>query len=85
MDDGPYWVILLMYGSHNIRHTGFRRLTLVNETPGFWGVTIFFLVVFLQILNLGELVFGKNFLIFDAKFLTCLFVLLLYQKFLCFG
>ena len=20
MDDGPYWVILLMYGSHDIRH-----------------------------------------------------------------
>ena len=23
MDDGPYWVILLMYGSHKMRHTGF--------------------------------------------------------------
>ena len=21
MDDGPYWVILLMYGSHDMRHT----------------------------------------------------------------
>ena len=40
MDDGPYWVILLMYGSHDMRHTGFRRLTLVNETPGF-GVSHF--------------------------------------------
>ena len=39
MDDGTYWVILLIYGSHDMRHTGFRRLTLVNETPGFWGVT----------------------------------------------
>ena len=39
MDDGPYWVILLMYGSHDMRHTGFRRLTVVNRTPGFWGVT----------------------------------------------
>ena len=39
MDDGPYWVILLMYGSHDMRHTGFRKLTLVNETPGFWGVS----------------------------------------------
>ena len=38
MDDGPYWV-LLMYGSHDMRHTGFRRLTVVNGTPGFWGVT----------------------------------------------
>ena len=38
MDDGPYWVILLMYGSHDMRHTGFRRLTVVNGTPGFWGV-----------------------------------------------
>ena len=32
MDDGPYWVILLMYGSHDMRHTGFRRLTVVNRT-----------------------------------------------------
>ena len=39
-DDGPYWVILLMYGSHDMRHTGFRRLTIVNGTLGFWGVTI---------------------------------------------
>ena len=30
MDDGPYWVILLM--------TGFGRLTVVNGTLGFWGV-----------------------------------------------
>ena len=40
MDDGPYWVILLMYGSHDMRHTSFRRLTVVNRTPGFWGVTL---------------------------------------------
>ena len=40
MDDGPYWVILLKYGSHDMRHTGFRRLTVVNGTPGFRGVTI---------------------------------------------
>ena len=33
MDDGPYWVILLMYKSHDMRHTGFRRLTVVNGTP----------------------------------------------------
>ena len=39
MDDGPYWVILLMYGSHDMRYTGFRRLTVVNGTPGFSGVT----------------------------------------------
>ena len=39
-DDGPYWVILLMYGSHDMRHTGFRRLTVVNKTPGIWGVTV---------------------------------------------
>ena len=35
MDDGTYWVILLMYGSYDTRHTGFRRLTLVNGTPRF--------------------------------------------------
>ena len=33
MDNGPDWVILLMYWSHDMRHTGFRRLTMVNETP----------------------------------------------------
>ena len=38
-DDGLYWVILLMYGSHDMRHTGFRRLTVVNGTPGIWGAT----------------------------------------------
>ena len=32
MDDGPYWVILLMYGSHDMRHIGFRKLTVVNRT-----------------------------------------------------
>ena len=41
-DDGPYWVILLMYGSHDMRHTGFRRLTVVNGTFGFWGVTAWY-------------------------------------------
>ena len=39
MDDGRYWVILFMYGSHDMRHTSFRRLTMVNGTLGFWGVT----------------------------------------------
>ena len=39
MDDGPYWVILLMYESRNMRHTGFCRLTVVNGTPEFLGVT----------------------------------------------
>ena len=34
MGDGPYWVILLTYGSHDMKHTGFRRLTVVNGTPG---------------------------------------------------
>ena len=35
MDDGPYSVILLKHGSHDMRHTGLRRLTVVNGTPGF--------------------------------------------------
>ena len=42
MDDGPYWVILLKHGSHDIRHTGFCRLTMVNGTLGFWGITMLF-------------------------------------------
>ena len=36
MEDGPYWVILLMYESHDMRHTGFYRLTVINGIPGFW-------------------------------------------------
>ena len=39
MDDGPYWVILLMYGSRDMRHTGLRRLTGGQRDPRFWGVT----------------------------------------------
>ena len=35
MDNGLGWVILLMYGSHNMRHTGFRKLTVVNKTLRF--------------------------------------------------
>ena len=30
---------LLMYRSHDMRHTRFRMLRVVNGTPGFWGVT----------------------------------------------
>ena len=36
---GPDVAILLMYGSHDMRHTGFRRLTVVNENLGVQGVT----------------------------------------------
>ena len=31
MDDGPYWVILFMYGSHDMRH----RLTQSTGPPDF--------------------------------------------------
>ena len=31
---GPTWPFLLMDRSHGMRHTGFRRLTVVNGTPG---------------------------------------------------
>ena len=36
------WPFLLTYGSHDMRFTGFtgfRRLTVVNETPGEWSIT----------------------------------------------
>ena len=36
---GPMWPFLLMYGSHDMRHTGLRKLTVVNGTPKKWGVT----------------------------------------------
>ena len=32
MDDRPYWVILPMYRCHDMRHIGFRMLTMVNGT-----------------------------------------------------
>ena len=32
---GPDVVILLIYGSHDVRHADFRRLTVVNGPPGF--------------------------------------------------
>ena len=31
----PIGSFLLMYGSHDMRHVGFHRLTVVNGTPGF--------------------------------------------------
>ena len=49
MDDGPYWVTLLKYGSHGMRHTDFRRLMEVNRTPGFWGVTAWYQSLGIQI------------------------------------
>ena len=36
----PDVTILLMYGSHDMRHTGFRRFTKVNGTLGGRGVTV---------------------------------------------
>ena len=52
-DDGPYWAILFMYGSHDMRHTGFRRLTVVNGTPEFWGVTVLFNNILYMIFTLN--------------------------------
>ena len=37
---GPDMTILFMYESHDMRHTGFRRLLVVNETLGDRGVTL---------------------------------------------
>ena len=30
---GPKWLFLLMYGSHNIRHTGFSRVDGLSTDP----------------------------------------------------
>ena len=35
MDDWPYWVIVLMYESYDMRHVGLHRLTVVNGIPEF--------------------------------------------------
>ena len=40
---GLTWPFLLMFGSHDMRHIGFRRLTVVNETPENWGVIVLFI------------------------------------------
>ena len=37
---GPVVTILLIYESHDMRHTGFRRLLVVNGTLGDRGVTL---------------------------------------------
>ena len=36
---GPTWSFLFMYESHDMRDTGFHKLTVVNGTLGNWGVT----------------------------------------------
>ena len=36
---GLTWPFLHMFGSHDMRHTSFRKLMVVNETPRVWGVT----------------------------------------------
>ena len=36
MDDGPYWVILLMYESHEMRHTGFSQVDGGQRDLGSW-------------------------------------------------
>ena len=41
MYDGPYWVILPMYGSHAMRHTGFPQVDGGQRDPWIWGVTDF--------------------------------------------
>ena len=34
---GPKWPFLFMYGSHDMRHTGFPRVDrLSTGPPGFW-------------------------------------------------
>ena len=39
---GPIGSFLLMYRSHDMRHTRFCMLTVVNGTPEFWGVTAWY-------------------------------------------
>ena len=32
MNDGPYWVLLLMYGSHDMRHIGFHMNNSMHDS-----------------------------------------------------
>ena len=54
---GSMWPFLLMYGSHDMRHKGFRRLTVVNKTPGNLGVTTALLLVLQHFCYVGRHVF----------------------------
>ena len=36
---GPTWSFLLMYGSHDMRHTGFPQVDGGQRNPWEWGVT----------------------------------------------
>ena len=49
---GPTWSFLLMYGSHDMRYTGFRKLTVVNGTPGN-GASHYILLLSLLLLQLN--------------------------------
>ena len=40
---GPMWPFLLMYGSHDMRHTGFPRVDELSTYPRDLGRHIFFL------------------------------------------
>ena len=37
-----YWVVLHVYGSHEVRHVDFRGLTGSQRTPRDWGVTAWY-------------------------------------------
>ena len=39
---GLMWPFLLTYGSHDMRLTSFRKLTVVNGTPRKWGATAWY-------------------------------------------
>ena len=51
-----------MYGSHDMRHTGFQRLTVINGTPGFgasqfsWYLEGLFHMYFPFYLNINPLI-----------------------------
>ena len=49
---GPTWPVLLMYGSHDMRYTGFCKLTVVNGTPGN-GASHYILLLSLLLLQLN--------------------------------
>ena len=38
---GLGWAILLIYGSRDMRHTGFHKLMVVNGPPGFGASQLF--------------------------------------------
>ena len=60
---GPTWPFLLMFRSHDLRHSSFSRLKVVNETHGFWGVTETSIIV---MFNMSKVYYCKELTLYSS-------------------